>query len=63
MYSHPGVTGYQLSQVFKPGQDVPLVIDGSEVARIPVADILPWRGQVLLLGDWLIACAAKGLKD
>lgn len=41
VYSSPGLDGYQSSQVFKAGQDVPVVIDGHEVGRIAVADILP----------------------
>jgi len=32
---------YRLCEVFKPGQDVPVVIHGVEVGRIAVADILP----------------------
>jgi Uma2 family endonuclease len=41
VYTNPDPTGYQSSQVFKPGQEVPVVIDGTEVGRIPVSDILP----------------------
>jgi Uma2 family endonuclease len=41
VYSNPGATGYQSSHVFKPGQDVPVVLDGSEIGRIAVGDILP----------------------
>jgi Uma2 family endonuclease len=41
VYTNPAPTGYQSSQVFKPGQEVPVVIDGSEVGRVPVSDILP----------------------
>jgi Uma2 family endonuclease len=41
VYSQPGPDGYQSHVVFKPGQDVPVVIDGVEVGRIAVADILP----------------------
>ena len=43
VYSNPVATGYQSSQVFLPGEDVPVVIDGTEVGRVAVADILPWR--------------------
>jgi Uma2 family endonuclease len=32
---------YNARQDFTPGQDVPLVLDGVEVAHIPVADVLP----------------------
>jgi Uma2 family endonuclease len=41
VYSSPSPAGYQSIQVFKPGQDVPVVIDGKEVGRIAVADTLP----------------------
>jgi len=41
VYSSPGPDGYQSRQDFKPGQDVPVVIEGVEVGRIAVADILP----------------------
>jgi len=33
--------GYQSHVDFKPGQDVPVIIEGVEVGRIIVADILP----------------------
>ncbi len=46
VYSQPGVVegglaGYASAQMFEIGQDVPLVLDGREVARIPAADLLP----------------------
>lgn len=41
VYSNPGADGYKSRQDFKPGQDVPVVIDGAEVGRIAVAAILP----------------------
>jgi Uma2 family endonuclease len=41
VYTNPAPTGYQSSQVFRPGQEVSVVIDESEVGRIPVSDILP----------------------
>jgi Uma2 family endonuclease len=41
VYSNPGPGGYKSRQDFKPGQDVPVVIDGAEVGRIAVAAILP----------------------
>jgi Uma2 family endonuclease len=41
VYTGPGPAGYQGRQDFKPGQDVPVVVDGAEVGRIPVVDILP----------------------
>ena len=33
--------GYRHCEVYTRGQDVPLVLDGVEVGRIPVADLLP----------------------
>jgi len=41
VYTGPGPAGYRSRQDFKPGQTVPVVIDGREVGRIAVADILP----------------------
>jgi Uma2 family endonuclease len=36
-----GVGGYRSRVDYQPGQDVPVVIDGQEVGRIAVADLLP----------------------
>ncbi len=41
VYCNPRRGQYRSSQVFKPGQDVPIVIDGVEVGRIAVTDLLP----------------------
>jgi Uma2 family endonuclease len=41
VYSNPSPEGYRSVAIFTPGQDVPVVIDGVEVGRIAVADILP----------------------
>ena len=41
VYTNPGPEGYQSHVDFKPGQDVPVIIEGVEVGRIIVADILP----------------------
>lgn len=41
VYTGPGPAGYQGRQDLKPGQDVPVVVDGVEVGRIAVVDILP----------------------
>jgi Uma2 family endonuclease len=41
LYTGPSPSGYQSRQDLKPGQDVPVVVDGVEVGRIPVADLLP----------------------
>jgi Uma2 family endonuclease len=45
VFSKPRIEGetasYELAEVFEPGQDVPLVLDDREVARIPVRDLLP----------------------
>jgi hypothetical protein len=35
------VVGYGKPRIFKSGQSVPVVIDGAEVGRIAVSDILP----------------------
>ncbi len=40
-YSGPGSDGYLSSEVLKPGQEVAVLIDGAEIGRIPVSDILP----------------------
>ena len=41
VYSDPGPEGYRSTQIFTPGQDVPIVIDGATMGTVPVADILP----------------------
>jgi Uma2 family endonuclease len=41
VYSGPGPAGYQNRQDLKPGQELSVIVDGVEVGRIPVADILP----------------------
>ncbi|MGO9468269.1 MAG: Uma2 family endonuclease [Isosphaeraceae bacterium] len=41
VYTDPGDGTYDRRIDFKPGQDVPVVIDGALVGRIAVADILP----------------------
>ena len=41
VYTNPGTDGYQSSEVFKPDNDVTLLIDGHEAGRLSVADILP----------------------
>jgi Uma2 family endonuclease len=47
VYSDPqpagggGAARYAKAEEFGPGQDVPLVLDGRDVARIPVNDLLP----------------------
>ena len=33
--------GYKTERVYKPGQQVPLLIDGNEIAKIEVKDLLP----------------------
>jgi Uma2 family endonuclease len=40
VYADPGVDGYKIRQEFRADQDVPVVIDGTEVGRIAVNDIL-----------------------
>jgi len=41
VYTDPGVDDYATRQDFLPGQQVPLVIDGQQVAQIAIDDILP----------------------
>ena len=41
VYTEPGNDGYQWHQDFARGQEVPVVIDGREVGRIPVSDLIP----------------------
>jgi len=41
VYTLPYPDGYHARQDFAPGQLLPVVIDGAEVGRIAVADILP----------------------
>jgi Uma2 family endonuclease len=41
VYTGPGADGYSACVTYKPGESVPVVIDGAEVGRIAVSDILP----------------------
>ena len=41
VYTGPRPDGYDTCTVYRPGQSVPVVLDGVEVGRIPVDDILP----------------------
>jgi Uma2 family endonuclease len=41
VYTSPGPTGYASRVDFKPGQQVPVVIDGHQLGQIAVDDILP----------------------
>ena len=41
VYTNPGPDGYQAIDVFKPGEDVAVVIEGTQAGSIPVADLLP----------------------
>jgi Uma2 family endonuclease len=41
VYTEVSLDGYQTRQDFTPGQDVPVAIEGREVGRIPVAEIVP----------------------
>jgi hypothetical protein len=41
VYTGPGRNGYRTRRDFRPGQDVPVLIDSVEVGRIAVAEILP----------------------
>ena len=41
VYTDPSPAGYQRRDDFKPGQDIPVRVNGVEQGRIAVADILP----------------------
>jgi hypothetical protein len=41
VYSGPSAAGYQFRHIFGPGHEVPVVIDGNEMGRIAVVDVLP----------------------
>jgi Uma2 family endonuclease len=41
VFSRPSARGYRSSRVYKPGEEIPVVIAGAVVGRIPVAAILP----------------------
>jgi len=41
VYTEPTVDGYATMRVYKAGEDVPVVLDGTEVGRIAVTDALP----------------------
>lgn len=41
VYSNPGPNGYQTIQILSPADQAPVVIEGREVGRISVAEILP----------------------
>jgi hypothetical protein len=41
VYSDPTADGYQSAQVFRPGEEIPVVIAGIEAGRIRVSEILP----------------------
>jgi Uma2 family endonuclease len=41
VYTQPTDDGYELRQDFAADQEVPVVIEGHEVGRIPVSDLVP----------------------
>ncbi len=41
VYSSPGPDGYRSRQVYTPGQDVPIVIDGAQMGQVAVVELLP----------------------
>jgi Uma2 family endonuclease len=41
VYTAPGAAGYAVTNVFGLNQDFPVVIDGVEVGRIAVAEMMP----------------------
>ena len=44
VYSNPGPDGCLSREDFLPGQEIPVLIGGVEIGRIPVAEILPYDG-------------------
>jgi Uma2 family endonuclease len=45
VYTGPSSDGYSSCIIFKPGQSIPVVIDGVELGQIAVAEILPRTGS------------------
>jgi Uma2 family endonuclease len=41
VYTNPSQDGYASRQDYRSGQSVPVIIDGTEVARFPIAELLP----------------------
>jgi Uma2 family endonuclease len=41
VFSDPTATGYRSSEVFAPGQLIPLILDGNTIGQIAVDDLLP----------------------
>jgi Uma2 family endonuclease len=41
VYTEPIADGYVFVRTYKPGEDVPVVLDGTEVGHLAVSDILP----------------------
>ncbi len=41
VYSDPSPDGYAMTELYSPGSQVPVVIDGAVVGRIAVEDFLP----------------------
>ena len=41
VFTDPNSDGYGRARVYQPGDDVPVVLDGTEVGRLAVSDILP----------------------
>jgi Uma2 family endonuclease len=41
VYTSPTAIGYHTSQIYKRGDMIPVVLDGVEVGKIAVDDILP----------------------
>jgi Uma2 family endonuclease len=41
VYTGPGPEGYRSRQVYTPGQDVPIVIDGATMGQVAVIELLP----------------------
>jgi Uma2 family endonuclease len=41
VYTEPSPSGYHRRGDYKPGQDIPMLVNGVEQGRIAVADLLP----------------------
>jgi hypothetical protein len=51
VYADPSPAGYLATEIFPDGQSVPVVIDGQQLGRIDVSDILPSRPAAPRAGE------------
>jgi Uma2 family endonuclease len=40
VYSEPTVSGYTVERTYRPGEDVPVMLEGTEIGRIAVSDFI-----------------------